>query len=90
MHLEVVIHALNVDLRRRIVRFLCKEDMTATEVFSNLKEHAPRYRQSVNKALEILKQSGLLRKYYDDKAKALYYGVVKKTLLLNLQSMTVE
>lgn len=90
MHFEKVVYALNSDMRRRIVRLLCNQDLTASEVFFNLKEYAPKYRQSVNKALEILKESGLVKKYYDDTKKALYYEVVKRNLSLNLEDMIVE
>ena len=90
MRLEKVIYALNSDLRRKILRLLCNEDMTASEVFLELKQDAPKYRQSVNKTLEILKESGLVRKYYNDTKKALYYRIVKKNLSMNLEEMSVE
>lgn len=90
MQLDKVIHALDADLRRKILSLLCHEDMTASEVFLELKQDAPKYRQSVNKALEILKESGLVRKYYNDTKKALYYRIVKKNLSLNLEEMSVE
>lgn len=90
MHFERVVYALNVDLRRRIIRLLCSRDMTSSEVFFKLKENAPKYRQSVNKALEILKESGIVRKYYNDKKKAIYYGIVKKRLMLNLEDLEIE
>lgn len=90
MRFEKVVYALNADLRRKIIRLLCNQDLTASEVFVKLKENAPKYRQSVNKALEILKESGLVKKYYDDTKKALYYGVVKKKLSVNLEDMTIE
>ena len=90
MNFEKVVYVLNSDLRRRIIRLLCNQDLTASEVFFRLKENAPKYRQSVNKALETLKESGLVRKYYDDTKKALYYGIVKKKLSLNLEDMMIE
>ena len=55
-----------------------------------LKDNAPKYRQSVNKTLEILKQSDLVKKYYDDTKKALYYGIIRKELRLNLENMSIE
>jgi len=78
MELRKIAYALNSDLRLRIIGLLCKEDMTANEVISKLKENAPRYRQSIYKALEILHTSGLVEKYYNDTTKALRYGIVKK------------
>jgi len=64
--------------------------MTASEVLLEPKQDTTMYRQSVNKALETIKESGLVKKYYDDTKKALYYGIVKKKLSLNLQDMTIE
>ena len=90
MKIEEVAHALASPLNREIIRLLCDQDMTAVEVFSQLGDSAPKYRQSVNKALEKLKQYGLVRKYYDDARKSLYYGVTKRRLILNMDDMSIE
>lgn len=90
MKIEEVAHALTSPLNREIIGLLCDQDMTAVEVFSRLGDSAPKYRQSVNKALEKLKRYGLVRKYYDDTRKGLYYGVTKKRLVLNMEDMSIE
>jgi hypothetical protein len=40
--------------------------------------------------LESLKQKGLVRKYYDDKSKELYYGMIRKKITINLENMEIE
>jgi len=90
MLLHKVVRALDSELRVRILVLLCERDMTSTDVLSELKEHRPMYRQSVNKALEMLKESGLVRKYYDDSRKALYYSLVKKMITINLKDGSID
>lgn len=90
MHVDEVAQALSSPLKRRIITLLCDRDMTAVDVFRQLGEEAPRYRQSVNKALESLKQAGLVRKYYSDLKKELYYGIVKKRITIVLETMSIE
>ena len=90
MKIEEVAHALTSSLNREIIKLLCDQDMTAVEVFSRLGDSGPKYRQSVNKALEKLKRYGLVRKYYDDARKNLYYGITKKRLILNMDDMSIE
>ena len=90
MHVDKVAQALTSPLKRRILTLLCNRDMTAVEIFGRLGELAPNYRQSVNKALESLKQAGLVRKYYDDKKKELYYGIVKKRITVLFETMVIE
>lgn len=90
MEMNKVIFALNSETRRKIIQLLYKEDMTAVEVFVKLKSSAPIYRQSINKALEILKECGLVEKYYDDNRKGLYYRLLKKEITLELKNMVIK
>jgi len=90
MHADDVAKALNSPLNRMIITLLCDHDMTAVELFRRLGERAPTYRQSVNKALESLKQKGLVRKYYDDNSKELYYSIIRKKITINLENMEIE
>jgi len=64
--------------------------MSAPQVYGELLERAPIYRQSVNKALETLKDCGLLTKYYDDSRKAIYYHLEKKTYIVKIDQMRVD
>lgn len=90
MRVDEVAKALCSPLNRMIITLLCNHDMTAVEVFRRLGERAPTYRQSVNKALESLKQKGLVRKYYDDNSKKLYYGIIEKKIIIDLENMKIE
>jgi len=64
--------------------------MSAPQIHDGLGIHAPRYRQSVNKALEILTESGLVTKYYNKENKALYYHLVKETYIIKIAEMKIE
>ncbi|MBD3193376.1 MAG: hypothetical protein GF308_22260 [Candidatus Heimdallarchaeota archaeon] len=75
---------------RRILQLLSTEDMSAPQIYSRLGEHAPKYRQSVNKALEILRECGLIQKYYSEEQKGLFYHLKKKNYLVKLDSMEVK
>lgn len=89
MQIDKVVYGLNSDTRQKILKLLCKRDMSAPEIFKELKNGVPSYRQSVSKALDILRESGLVIKYYDDKRKALYYKIAKKKVILKLDTLTV-
>jgi len=90
MSVNAVAQALTSPLKRKIIALLCSRDMTAVEIFRHLRETAPKYRQSVNKALESLKEAGLVRKYYNDTRKQLYYGIIKKRIIIVLETMSIE
>lgn len=77
-------------MHRRILQMLAKEDMSASQIYSKLGNYAPKYRQSVNKALELLRESGLLSKYYNAEKKKLYYHLIKEKYTINLAEMKVE
>jgi Fe2+ or Zn2+ uptake regulation protein len=64
--------------------------MSAPQIYDELGKHAPRYRQSVNKALEILTECGLISKYYDKEKKALCYHLIKETYVLRITEMKIE
>lgn len=90
MELEIFIRCLHSETRRKILQLLSKEDMSAPQIYRKLGENAPKYRQSVNKALEILTECGLVRKYYANEKKAIFYGLTKKKYTLKIPEMEVE
>lgn len=90
MNLDKILRGLKAETRREILKLLCKKDMTAPEIYSALGKRAPVYRQSINKSLELLKEVGLVEKYYEDTKKALYYKITKKVYVIKLDQMSVE
>lgn len=64
--------------------------MSASELYQSLGKDAPSYRQSVNKALEILKDAELVEKYYSEEKKAICYNVISKQIVISLLEMEVE
>ena len=87
MDLEKIVAVLNNPMRKRIIQLLAKKDMTAPEIFIKLGSESPKYRQSVNKALEKLKDSGLIEKYYSDQNKKLNYRLKNKIIGFDLEKM---
>ncbi len=75
---------------QRILQVLTARDMSATEIFGELGPHAPVYRQSVHKALELMKSKGLLSKYYDDKDKCIRYKLSVEKVIIDLRNMTLS
>jgi len=90
MNLEDSIKGLNSKTRREILKLLCKENLSAIEVYRKLKNGGPKYRQSINKALEVLKECGLVEKYYDDEKNEICYRIIKKKICLDLANMELE
>jgi len=87
MSLEEVVNALSNDLRREIIRILGEkeEPLTVKEIYDNLaKENRPTYRQSVNRALDELKEANLVKKIYSDDKKNLVYSLKHEELKLKL------
>lgn len=64
--------------------------MSAPQIYKELGKYAPKYRQSVNRALEMLREYGLVKKYYDNKNKAIYYHLIKETYTLKIAEMEIE
>ena len=64
--------------------------MSAPQIRDKLGVYAPKYRQSVNKALEMLRECGLVTKYYDNENKAIYYRLMKKTYIVKIDEMRIE
>ena len=75
---------------RRILQLLSKRDMTTMEVFKELSQNGPAYRQSVHKALQKMKDAGLVSKYYDDEAKVFRYHLHKERIEVDFKRMTTE
>jgi len=89
MEILKLVKALNNQTRRKIIQLLCHKDMTAVELYKKLGDEAPKYRQSINKSLEILKESGIIHKYYSDKDKKLYYHMQYKKIIIDLEKMQI-
>jgi len=90
MKIEDFVKGLHSKMRRRILKLLCQGDKTAMEVYLELGNGAPKYRQSVNKCLETLHEYGFVEKYYDQDKKALYYGIVKKKYDVDVEKMGIK
>lgn len=90
MDFKRLIDCLHSDTRRRILQLLSRKDMTATEIHDELGKYAPKYRQSVNKALEVLREGGLVTKYYDNEKKGICYHLKKKKYVLKIDKMEIE
>jgi len=90
MDIDKFVHCLHSKTRRRILQLLSNKDMTAPQIYKALKNEAPKFRQSVNKALEVLREGGLIVKYYDAERKAIYYHLVKKVFVVKIPEMEVE
>ena len=90
MQAAFVFKALSSSSNLAIVTLLSDHDMTATEIFSELGDRAPEYRQSVNKALEVLRQAGLVKKYYGENKNRLLYSLIYKGITINFGKMSIE
>jgi len=90
MDVERLIKALNSATRRKIILLLVQHDMSASQVYKELKNNAPKYRQSVNKALDLLEECKIIEKYYDDKEKTIKHHLIKKEYKLILEKMEIE
>jgi len=90
MEIQDLVKGLHSKTRRKILQLLCEKDRTAVEIYEDLKDDSPKFRQSVNKSLEILRKHKLIRKYYDEDKKALYYQISKKEFHVDLNNMSVK
>lgn len=90
MEIGDVVYGLNSTTRRQILRLLSENELTAPEIYQKLGDDAPVYRQSVNKALDILEQSKLVEKYYNSEKKAIQFKIVTKKLTIDLKDLSVE
>lgn len=90
MDFRKFIHCIRSDTRRRILQLLSERDMSAPQAYEKLGKNAPKYKRSVNRALEILRECGLVTKYYSNENKAIYYHLGKKTYVLKIAEMKIE
>jgi len=89
MRIDKVIHALNASTRREIMKLLAEKSMSAPEVFKQLGDKGPEHRPSVNKALEVLKESGLLTKYYDNQDNQIKYKLTSRRVTIDFKQMEI-
>ena len=90
MELRSIIACLKSERRRKILQLLAGEDMSAPQIFEGLGNHAPKYRQSVNKTLEMLRASGLVTKYYDNEKRGIYYHLETRAIILEFDKLKVQ
>lgn len=90
MELADVAYGLNSKTRRQILQLLSENELTAPEIYQMLGDNAPVYRQSVNKALDILEQCKLVTKYYNSERKVIQFSIVKNKLIINLEDLTIK
>jgi len=98
MDLEVVIQALNSELRRHILVVLSKyfeypsDALTLKELMSELNQDPAfrvKYRESIYKGVEILVKSGLVEKRIE-KGRGVCYRVLKPKLKIDLCREKIE
>jgi len=91
MDTKSVLHALNNDLRREILKILFRNgNSTVKEVYSSLKNNKPKYRQSVNKALDQLNEVGLVEKCYSTERKKIIYSIKFKEISICFEDMKIQ
>lgn len=90
MEINKVMYSLKNELRREIIKILYQKPMTIAEIRKKLKEKAPVYRQSVNRALDILSDSKLVKKEYSEKEKRIVYSLIFNKITINFKDMTIQ
>jgi DNA-binding transcriptional ArsR family regulator len=80
--LALVSRALSHKLRLRILEYLAGRESTVKEVYESLGDI--KYRDTVFRHLETLKEAGLVIKFYDDETKALKYKIAVRTVRIGL------
>lgn len=71
---------LNSDLKVQVAHILAQKPMSVREVFENLKDTRPKYRQTVYKVLERMQECGLAEKFYDRQRKRICYRLIAETI----------
>ena len=92
MKMAKIIHALNSETRREIIRILGDEPKTVKEVFQEIKKISKinvKYRESIYRSLEKLVDAGLVEKYYD-KEKGICYKLMIKKIKFDLIEGTIK
>jgi len=89
---DIILYALNGKLRRRIVEILSNGPKTTHEIRQELGDSKPVYRQSINKALVILRKANLVEKLYSEKSNKFYYNlrVNEIRIKFNQGQLTIE
>ena len=90
MKIDKAVYGLNSKIRRNILVLLSKRDMTPIQIYRALGDKAPKYRQSINKALYILQKCGLVAKYVSSNDRKLYYKITVKDITINLENMEAK
>lgn len=83
-------YGLNNLLRLKIMKILSSGPKTANEVFIELKGYKSIYRQSVHRALELLRECDLILKVYDPISKRLEYSLKYQKIIINLVDMKIN
>lgn len=86
-----VLRLLSIETNRVILSILDEKPMRSKEIFNTVKEKTEiQNRESVYKALERLKNAGLVEKKFNEKSGNLYYSRVCKEISIDLETMEIE
>jgi Fe2+ or Zn2+ uptake regulation protein len=85
-----VCNGLSSIKRLKIVKVLSDGDHTATEVFRKLSQHYSKvHRETIYRDLEVLLESGLVKKSYDTTTKKLTYHLATRKIIIDLNNQQV-
>ena len=89
---EKVFSALSSRTRIEILRILAMKSRSVMDVKNELNRRGfeMKYRESVYRALNKLVDAGLVEKFYDKEEGGIKYGIIKKELVVDLQSGKVR
>lgn len=90
MNVEDIAICLRSKTRRKILQLLCEANLSAIEIHRRMGSEGPKYRQSINKQLELLKEHGFVVKYYDDKKGAICYKITAKSISIDVIKMVAD
>jgi Fe2+ or Zn2+ uptake regulation protein len=89
MKIKDIAYCLNSELRLKILQLLSEKDMTAPDIFLKLKKSV-RFRQYINRELEILKNNELISKYYDDDNKKLFFHLCYENVIIAFKTLEID
>ena len=91
MDIKSLSNAINNELRIEIMNILANNGkLTVKEIYLLLKHNRPRYRQTVNKSLEILKDAKLVIKSYDDDKKNIVFEIRTNKIVIDFITKEVK
>lgn len=90
MEIDKVGKVLNSEIRRKLLHHLTEDSLSVNEAVDALESEGSdvRYRQTVYRALEDIKESGLAEKNYEDGS--LQYKLLKKEIKISFENMEIS